>query len=146
MKKLTFLFVSLFVLNVAVWAGNDKPIQVSEMPKIAQEFIKKHFASKSVALAKVDTEFMDKNYEVIFTSGDQLEFDKKGNWIKVDCEHSQVPEAIIPVAIQKYVSQHYPDAKVVKIELTDHKGYDVDLSNGIDIEFDKKMRVRDIDL
>ena len=144
MKKLTFLFVSLFVLNVAVWAGNDKPIQVSEMPKIAQEFIKKHFASKSVALAKVDTEFMDKNYEVIFTSGDQLEFDKKGNWIKVDCEHSQVPEAIIPVAIQKYVSQHYPDAKVVKIELTDHKGYDVDLSNGIDIEFDKKMRVRDI--
>lgn len=146
MKKLTFLFVSLFVMNVAVWAGNDKPIQVSEMPKIAQEFIKKHFASKSVALAKVDTEFMDKNYEVIFTSGDQLEFDKKGNWIKVDCEHSQVPEAIIPVAIQKYVSQHYPDAKVVKIELTDHKGYDVDLSNGIDIEFDKKMRVRDIDL
>ena len=146
MKKLTFLFASLFVLNVAVWAGNDKPIQVSEMPKIAQEFIKKHFASKSVALAKVDTEFMDKNYEVIFTSGDQLEFDKKGNWIKVDCEHSQVPEAIIPVAIQKYVSQHYPDAKVVKIELTDHKGYDIDLSNGIDIEFDKKMRVRDIDL
>ena len=146
MKKLTFLFVSLFVLNVAVWAGNDKPIQVSEMPKIAQEFIKKYFAGKSVALAKVDTEFMDKNYEVIFTSGDQLEFDKKGNWIKVDCEHSQVPEAIIPVAIQKYVSQHYPDAKVVKIELTDHKGYDVDLSNGIDIEFDKKMRVRDIDL
>ena len=146
MKKLTFLFASLFVMNVAVWAGTDKPIQVSEMPKIAQEFIKKHFASKSVALAKVDTEFMDKNYEVIFTSGDQLEFDKKGNWIKVDCEHSQVPEAIIPVAIQKYVSQHYPDAKVVKIELTDHKGYDVDLSNGIDIEFDKKMRVRDIDL
>ena len=146
MKKLTFLFVSLFVLNVAVWAGNDKPIQVSEMPKIAQEFIKKHFASKSVALAKVDTEFMDKNYDVIFTSGEKVEFDKKGNWTKVDCEHSQVPEAIIPVAIQKYVSQHYPDAKVVKIELTDHKGYDVDLSNGIDIEFDKKMRVRDIDL
>ena len=146
MKKLTFLFVSLFVLNVAVWAGNDKPIQVSEMPKIAQEFIKKHFASKSVALAKVDTEFMDKNYDVIFTSGEKVEFDKKGNWTKVDCEHSQVPEAIIPVAIQKYVSQHYPDAKVVKIELTDHKGYDIDLSNGIDIEFDKKMRVRDIDL
>ena len=146
MKKLTFLFASLFVLNVAVWAGNDKPIQVSEMPKIAQEFIKKHFAGKSVALAKVDTEFMDKNYDVIFTSGEKVEFDKKGNWTKVDCEHSQVPEAIIPVAIQKYVSQHYPDAKVVKIELTDHKGYDVDLSNGIDIEFDKKMRVRDIDL
>ncbi len=146
MKKLTFLFVSLFVLNVTVWAGHDKPIQVSQMPKVAQQFIETHFAGKSVALAKVETEFLEKNYDVIFTNGDQLEFDKKGNWIKVDCEHSQVPEAIIPAAIQKYVSQHYPGVKVVKIELTDHKGYDVDLSNGIDIEFDKKMRVRDIDL
>ena len=135
MKKMTFLFVSLFVLNVAVWAGNDRPIQITEMPKVAQEFIKTHFTGKSVALAKVETEFMEKNYDVIFTNGDQLEFDKKGNWMKVDCAHSQVPEAVIPVAIQQYVSQHYPGVKVVKIELTDHKGYDVDLNNGIDIEF-----------
>ena len=44
-----------------------------------------------------------------------------------------------------YAKKAYPDAKVVKIEVTDRKGYDVDLSNGFDIEFDKKMNVRDID-
>ena len=145
MKKITFLFVCLFALNLTVWAGNDKPIQVTEMPKSAQQFIKNHFANQSIAMVKVETEFMDKNYDVIFTNGDKVEFDKKGKWTKVDCEHSQVPQAIIPMAIQHYVAKNYPDAKVVKIEVTDRKGYDVDLSNGFDIEFDKKMNVRDID-
>ena len=145
MKKMLFLFVSLFVMNLVVSADNDKPIQLTEMPKEAQEFIQRHFANQSVALAKIDTEFLDKTYEVVFTNGDQVKFDKKGKWTKVDCEHTQVPLAIVPVAIQQYVSKNYPDAKVVKIELTDRKGYEVDLSNGFEIEFDKKMRVVEID-
>ena len=145
MKKLAFLIVCLFTLNMTVWAGNDKPIQVTEMPKAAQEFIKSHFANQSVAMAKVETEFMDKSYDVIFTNGDKVEFDKKGRWTNVDCKHTQVPVAIIPTAIQQYVAKQYPDAKVLQIELTDRKGYEVDLSNGFDIEFDKKFRVVDID-
>ena len=145
MKKMMFLFVSLFVMNLAVFADNDKPIQVAEMPKEAQSFVKSHFANQSVAVAKMETDFFDKTYDVIFTNGDKVEFDKKGNWTKVDCEHTQVPKAVIPAAIQQYVSKNYPDAKVVKIEKTDRKGFDVDLSNGFDIEFDKKMRVVEID-
>jgi hypothetical protein len=132
-------------MNLAVFADNDKPIQVTEMPKEAQSFVKSHFANQSVAVAKMETDFLDKTYDVIFTNGDKVEFDKKGNWTKVDCEHTQVPQAVIPAAIQQYVSKNYPDAKVVKIEKTDRKGFDVDLSNGFDIEFDKKMRVVEID-
>ena len=45
-----------------------------------------------------------------------MEFDKKGNWEEVDCKHTSVPVAIIPAAIQKYVTTNYPDAKVLKIE------------------------------
>jgi hypothetical protein len=145
MKKIAFLFVCLLTMSLNVLAGNDKPIEITQMPKEAQAFIKTHFANQSVAMAKVENEFMSKSYDVIFTNGDKVEFDKKGNWTNVDCKHSQVPQAIIPVAIQQYVSKNYPDAKVLKIELTDHKGYDVDLSNGFDIEFDKKMRVVEID-
>lgn len=145
MKKWTFILVAMFAFNMVAWAGHDKPIKVSEMPKAAQLFIQTHFADQSIAIAKVESEFMDKNYDVIFTNGDKVEFDKKGKWTKVDCKHGQVPEAVIPEAIQKYVLQHYPGVKIVKIELADHKGYEVDLDNGIDIEFDKKMHVRDID-
>ena len=145
MKKMLFLFVSLFVMNLVAFADNDKPIQVSDMPKAAQEFILRHFTNQSVAVAKIDTEFLNKTYDVVFTNGDEVEFDKKGKWIKVDCKHTQVPSEIVPVAIQQYVAKNYPDAKVLKIELTDRKGYDVDLSNGFDLEFDKKFRVVEID-
>ena len=68
MKKWTFVFISMFIMNVSVWAGNDKPIQVTELPKSAQSFIKNHFADQSVAVAKVETDFMDKSYDVIFTN------------------------------------------------------------------------------
>lgn len=145
MKKIVFLFISLFAMNFVALAGNDKPIQVSEMPKAAQLFIKNHFADLSVAMAKVETDFLDKNYDVVFTNGNKVEFDKKGNWTNVDCEHTQVPVAILPEAIRQYVAKNYPDAKVLKIELTDRKGYDVELSNGFELEFDKRMNVIDID-
>ena len=145
MKKIVFLFISLFAMNFVVLAGNDKPIQVSEMPKAAQLFIKNHFADLSVAMAKVETDFLDKNYDVVFTNGNKVEFDKKGNWTNVDCEHTQVPVAILPEAIRQYVAKNYPDAKVLKIEVTDRKGYDVELSNGFELEFDKRMNVIDVD-
>lgn len=145
MKKIVFLFISLFAMNFVALAGNDKPIQVSEMPKAAQLFIKNHFADLSVAMAKVETDFLDKNYDVVFTNGNKVEFDKKGNWTNVDCEHTQVPVAILPEAIRQYVAQNYPDAKVLKIEVTDRKGYDVELSNGFELEFDKRMNVIDVD-
>lgn len=145
MKKLVFLFACLFAMTLSVSAGNDKPIQVTELPKAAQQFIQNHFAAQSVAMAKMETEFMSKSYDVIFTNGDKVEFDKKGKWTNVDCKHTQVPQAIIPMNIQKYVAKNYPDAKVLKIELTDRKGYEIDLSNGFDVEFDKQGRVVDID-
>ena len=145
MKKIVFLFISLFAMNLVTLAGNDKPIQVSEMPKAAQLFIKNHFADLSVAMAKVETDFLDKNYDVVFTNGNKVEFDKKGNWTNVDCEHTQVPVAILPEAIRQYVAKNYPDAKVLKIEVTDRKGYDVELSNGFELEFDKRMNVIDVD-
>ena len=145
MKKIVFLFISLFAMNLVALAGNDKPIQVSEMPKAAQLFIKNHFADLSVAMAKVETDFLDKNYDVVFTNGNKVEFDKKGNWTNVDCEHTQVPVAILPEAIRQYMAKNYPDAKVLKIEVTDRKGYDVELSNGFELEFDKRMNVIDVD-
>jgi len=72
MKKFALLFVSLFVLSFGAKAINDKPIQVEEMPKKAQQFIQTHFAGVSVAMAKVELDFLSKSYDVIFTNGDKV--------------------------------------------------------------------------
>ena len=54
MKKLVFLLVCLFTLQTVARADDDKPIQVTQMPQPAQQFIKQHFADSKVALAKID--------------------------------------------------------------------------------------------
>ena len=145
MKKLTLLWVYMFVCSATIWAANDKPIMITDMPKQAQLFIKSYFSTHSVALAKMETDVLSKSYDVIFTNGDKVEFDKKGRWTNIDCEHSAVPEAVVPQFIKEYVQKQYPSAKILKLELTDRKGYDVELSNDVDIEFDKKFNVIDID-
>lgn len=80
MRKLVFLLVCLFTLQTVAHADDDKPIQVTQMPQPAQQFIKRHFANSKVALAKMESDFFYKSYEVIFTNGDKVEFNNKGEW------------------------------------------------------------------
>ena len=48
MKKLVFLLVCLFTLQTVARADDDKPIQVTQMPQPAQQFIKQHFADSKL--------------------------------------------------------------------------------------------------
>ncbi|MBR6538306.1 MAG: PepSY-like domain-containing protein [Bacteroides sp.] len=145
MKKVALLVVALFAMSLNTKAINDKPITVNEMPQAAQTFIQTHFANHSVAMAKVESEILNKSYDVIFTNGDKIEFDKKGNWTNIDCEHTQVPLNVIPAEIRNFLTTNYSGVKLLQIEKNDRKGYDVDLSNGIELEFDKRFRVVDMD-
>ena len=143
MKKL-MLILGLLMFNVMVWAGNDKPIAMEKMPEKAQLFVKQHFANAKVALSKTETDILNRSYNVIFTNGDKVEFDKRGNWTDVDCQFSQVPVEIIPELIRTYVTNTYPDATYKKIE-KDGRGYEVKLSNGWELKFDRSFRLVDLD-
>lgn len=144
MKKLLLVFVCLFTLQSVVRADNDKPIQVNQLPQQAQQFIKQHFADSSVAMAKVESDWLDRTYDVIFTNGNKVEFDKKGAWKEVDCKYSSVPAAIIPTAILKQITATYPSVKILKID-RDKKGYEVKLSNKWELKFDRQFNLIDID-
>lgn len=145
MKKLLFLLVCLFTLQTVARADDDKPIQISQMPQQAQLFTKKYFADNKIALAKMESDLFNKSYDVIFTNGNKVEFDKKGNWKEVDCKYSSVPAAVIPEAIQKYVKDNYPDTKILKLE-RDKKEYEVKLTNRTELKFDINFNLIDIDM
>lgn len=144
MKKLAILLVCVFAVSTVAMADNDKPIQIGQLPTAAQTFITKHFKGNKVALAKQETELFDKSYDVIFTNGEKIEFDRSGEWTEVSCKINGVPAAIVPQGIKTYVESNYPDAKVMKIERNRHE-YEVKLSNRWEITFDNQMRVIDID-
>lgn len=126
------------------WADNDKPISVSQLPTAAQQILNSHFVDKKVALAKVESGLIEKNYDVIFTTGEKIEFDRKGNWTEIDCKQSSVPAKLVPTQITNYVKQNYPGNKILKIE-KDRNEYEIKLSNGIEITFNKNFDVIDID-
>ena len=55
-----------------------------------------------------------------------------------------VPSALVPTEITDYVSRLHPTQSIVKIS-KDGLGWDIKLSNGIEIEFDKRFNVVDFD-
>mgnify|MGYP003194589192 FL=1 len=136
--------ICILAFQVKALADNDKPIAVSQLPTVSQQIIKKHFSGKKVAMAKQETGLLEKNYEVVFTSGEKIEFDKRGAWKEIDCKLSAVPAKLIPAKIASYLKANYPGVKVLKLE-KDNNEYEVDLANGIEIKFNKNFVVIDID-
>lgn len=131
-------------MQTMVMADNDKPIQVNQLPAKAQTFISTHFKNHKVAMAKEESGVFYKSYDVVFTNGEEVEFDKAGDWKEVKCRQSEVPAAIVPEAIRNYVKTNYPNTRILQIEL-DKKEYEIRLSNRMEITFDSQMRVIDID-
>ena len=145
MKKMILGILSLLFLASPAMADDDKPIKINEMPLAAQEFLAEHFPGQSISVAKQEGSFIEKNYDVIFTNGNKLEFDRKGIWTNVDCRYGSVPQAIIPAPITEYVKNHFPDSKVKKIEKENRK-YEVVLSNDVELKFNNSYELVDVDL
>ena len=126
------------------YALNDKIISKNQLPAQAQSFLNENFAGSGISYAKLETDFFERSYEVMLSDGTKLEFTGKGNWKEVDCRYSEVPEAIIPAPVKKYISDNYKGSKVLKIE-RDSRGYDVKLSNRLELKFNKDFEIVDID-
>lgn len=145
MKKLLILFLCLITIQSVVKADDDKPIDFNQLPQQSQLFIKKYFADKCISLVKMENAFFDKSYEVIFSDGNKVDFNKKGEWKDVDCRQTELPQEIVPSQIKNYVTKNYPDVKIIEIEKEDGQKHEIKLSNGLDLTFDSKFNLVDID-
>ncbi len=143
-KKALVAMLCLVTFQVQALADNNKPITVSQLPAVSQNLIKQYFSNKKVAHVQMETGVFEKSYDLIFNNGEKIEFDKKGNWTEIDCKHSSVPSNLVPSKIRSYVNNTYSGAKIKKIE-KDKNEYEIKLSNGMEITFNKKFQVIDVD-
>ena len=144
MKRFALSIALLGLIQTTAFADDDKPIQFSQLPATAQQFIKEYFGDKKIALAKMESDFFGKNYDVIFANGDKVEFDRSGECTEVKCKYTQVPDKLVPEQVKKFVTENYPESKVVKFE-RDRNDYEVKLSNGWELTFDKQYQLIDMD-
>ena len=147
MKKILMSLLCLIAVCTARAANDDdRPIRIDQLPEKAQSFIREHFKGVKVALAKMESDFFDRSYDVIFTNGNKVEFNRHGEWKEIECKYSQVPAAAVPSFITKYVSENHPDTKIISVEKDkDDKEYEVKLSNRWEMTFDFKGNLVDLD-
>ncbi|MBL7867471.1 MAG: PepSY-like domain-containing protein [Flavobacterium lindanitolerans] len=132
----TKIALAVLLLGLAIPALAQKKIAPGELPKPAQEFLKEHFSHRGIEKAKKDAEHGEKGYEVKLQDGTEVEFWKDGSYREVDGGKNPIPTAFIPASIRDYVAANYPNEKITHIDYG-HKDVDVDLTNGIDLEFTK---------
>lgn len=130
--------------NKVANAGNDKPISVNALPVKAQTLLSNHFNGQKVLLATIESGVISRSYDVVLHNGTKLEFDKKGNLTEIDCKQGIVPAQLIPQAIKNYLKDNYAGQSVKKIEISKNE-YEVKLSNGLDLTFNKHFQLIDID-
>lgn len=148
MKHTKHIFLSLAIVMAACLiayscCAKNTIVKIQDLPQAAQAFLAAHFTGTDVALAIKD----GNEYEIRMDNGWELEFDNKGQWEKIDCQRDAIPASVastLPEAIVSYLSSNFENAFVTEIS-KDRSGYDIELSNGLDLEFTSKGRFKRID-
>lgn len=134
------LFIGLIVANTS--CSKDKQM------KVINDFARTYFPDAEVLSTIKD----GLDYDVTLSDYTQIGFDGtlfgKFEWEEVDCKHASiytaVPDALVPTEIRDYVNRIHGTQTIVKIS-KDSRGWEIELDNGLEIEFDKRFNVVDFD-
>lgn len=140
MKKL--LYLALFLGFAINFSSCEK-----DNTSIIDNFTKTYFPEVEILSDVKD----GLDHEVTLTDYTLIDFDGsmfgKLDWEEVDCTHASiytvVPSVLVPEEIASYVSQSHPNMTIVKIS-RDLNNWDIELNNGLDLEFDKNFNVIEI--
>lgn len=143
LETMLFALALLFASPASANTDGGKAISPGKLPQAALQTINTHLPGRKIAIAKVESELFSKSYTVIFTNGEKIEFDGRGRWTEVKCKRSAVPASLVPAQIAQYIRANDPDCRILEIERDDE--YEVKLSNHVEVTFNKKFEVIDID-
>ena len=137
MKKILLMLGLILGISAVASAKDTYAHDDSVLPQAARTTIANNFKAK-VSVVKIDKDFgRISEYEVILTDGTEISFDLNGNWENVETNKSKaVPSGFIPKAISDYVAKNQPGTRIVGID-KERNGYEIELSNGVDIKFNK---------
>ncbi len=144
MKKILLLML-VVVTSLAAQARDEIIHDAKALPTAAYTTIKNNFKS-DISFIKVDRSLgRITEYEVVLTDGSEIKFDAAGNWKEIECSRaSSVPASFVPKAIINYVNKFHRGNKIVGID-KERNGYEVMLSNDIEIKFDKNGNFKKYD-
>lgn len=144
MKKLILLTVSLFMGLGTIFAGHDRPIKVEQLPEKAQKFLTTYWNDVKVVKAEMDKDGLEVTYDVYLENNTKIEFDKRGEWKEIKSPMTEIPKGVIMQNILDYVANNYSGSRIEKIK-REHHHYEVELTNDIELKFNKRGKFKRID-
>lgn len=138
MKKFLLALVAVLGLSGAACARDVYSRDASSLPLAAQEVVTRNFKGK-VSVIKIDKELgFVSDYEVVLTNGAEIQFDRNGNWESIEMPvNKSVPNGLVPKGVNQFVRENHKGLKIVGLE-RDRRGYEVQLSNGVEMKFDRQ--------
>lgn len=127
-----------FVIGAIALISCDKedlPIGKGSLPATAQTVLSKYFSDLTVAhVYKEYDDFRFEGYEVVFTYGGKVSFDKNGAVQEVELYSKPVPDGIVLEPILAYVKANYKDYYITELS-KDKFSYEITLSNRLELLF-----------
>ncbi|MGL5636403.1 MAG: PepSY-like domain-containing protein [Bacteroidales bacterium] len=144
MNKIFVLLFSLLFAHGVMQASDGKLIEKSQLPVKSQQFLNEYFNRSVVSYVKEDEDFFNKEYDVVFTDGTKIEFAKNGEWKSISCKQTEVPLRLVPAKIINHLKTNHPGYRIMELE-KDRRGYELKLTNGLELNFDKNFVLTEID-
>ena len=131
-KKYFLITILALTMSAVCFAGSySNPTFAKRLPQPAKVFIKEKFHNATIVSAKREVDA----YVCRLNNGIEIEFNLKGVWLKIDGSvRTALPASVIPVNINKYVKENYPEFDITEIEKGRY-GYKVELSNKRNLKF-----------
>jgi len=137
MKNVVFK-MGVLVMALFVFASCEKEsfVGVDDLPSNGVSFLSAHFSGAKATNVKKEKEGLNgTEYTVYLDNGITVKFDKNGNWEEVDAPDGKpIPTSFIPQKIVDYVDANYKNERINSIDKEKNR-YDVELTNGFDLEF-----------
>ena len=144
MKKILLSVLAVAALAVTPTMAEDVAISAQKLPGEAHKFLKDYFANNKIVTAVHDKDASDNDYTVILDNGTKIEFDSSGKWESVKIRNGKMPAGLVPVKIQGSISEYYTSFGIEKIERKRY-GYEVELTNDLDLKFSTDGRFIGVD-
>lgn len=136
MKTQKFLLALVLVAGLTACSSENVSHEADNLPAKASQLISRNFTA-GVSLVKTEKDLgRVSEYEVTLTDGSTIEFNSSGEWKSIDTPNNlAVPAGVVPTNISTFVREKQAGTSIVGIEKEKH-GYEVQLSNGVEMKFD----------
>ena len=124
--------------------GGNTGGNTSNYPEI-NTFVETYFPLTTIKTVKLE----GNEIEVKLNDKTEIDFYINFDWKSIDCEkgtvYGSVPAELVPAQITTYVAANFAGKTIESIEKKNNGGWEIELSNGLEITFDANFNVTEID-